>query len=129
MAFAIESFLSGVFEAWNCAARRSALTGVGGSMFVMVEPSKSKKKTGMLCLESQRRAASEICPVAFSSTIESYSILRGRKRYFSGVGLVFRPTVILSSACGLGLLVRISTPKPPKCRGFMIHCYLLGIVA
>jgi hypothetical protein len=79
-------------------------------MLVIVEPSKSRKKIGILCLESQRRAASEICPVALSSTIESYSILLGGKKYLAGVGLLFRPMVIFSSACGLGLLVRISTP-------------------
>ncbi len=72
------NFLSRSFEAWNCAARRFALTGVGGRTWLMVEPSKSKKKMGMLCFESQRSAANEICPVAFSSTIESYSIVLGR---------------------------------------------------
>ena len=90
-------------------------------MLEIVSPLKSKKKIGILCFESQRRAASEICPVAFSSMIESYSIFRGRKRYVRGVGLVFRPTVILSCACGLGLLVRISTPKPLRCKGFIVY--------
>ena len=81
-------------------------------MLLMIAPSKSKKKIGILCLESQRSAANEINPVPFSSMIESYSILRGRNWYLSWLGLIFLPIVILSSACGFGLLVRISTPVP-----------------
>jgi hypothetical protein len=73
-------------------------------MLLMIDPSKARKKIGMLCLLSQRRAASEMCPVAFSRIIESYPILLGKKRYRSGRLSFRRPSVIMSSACGLGLL-------------------------